>query len=138
MMVGYLDRPIETAAAFTEDGWLHTGDLGHVDAHGNVAIMGRLKDLIKVNGYQVAPEEVEAVLTAHPDVVDAAVVGRPHERTGETPVAYLVATGDPDVADVARWCEERLAAYKRPTAVTVVDALPRSPTGKLLRRLIAP
>ena len=80
-MLGYLHRPDDTADMITPDGWVRTGDLGHVDAAGHVVVVDRLKELIKVNAFQVAPAEVEAILVQHPAIIDAAVVGRPDDRT---------------------------------------------------------
>ena len=138
LMTGYLGRPEETAAMYTPEGWLRTGDLGHVGPTGDVVIVGRLKDLIKVNAQQVAPCEVEEALLAHPGVVDAAVVGRPHPRSGETPVAFVVTDREIDLADLSASVARRLAPYKRPTDIRVVETLPRTPSGKLLRRLLVP
>jgi acyl-CoA synthetase (AMP-forming)/AMP-acid ligase II len=114
------------------DDWLATGDLARVDADGNVFIVDRIKELIKVNAFQVAPAELEALLTTHPAISDAAVVGRPEERRGEAPVAFVVGDAEPD--EVRAWVAERVAPYKRLAAVHIVDALPRTPSGKLLRR----
>lgn len=133
-MVGYLGRPAETASKIRPDGWLRTGDLGHFDSDGNLVIVDRLKDLIKVNGYQVSPTEVEAVLCAHPSVVDAAVVGRPDVRRGEVPIAFVVLANRAAVDALGPWLESRLSPYKQPLEVLAVDALPRNPAGKLLRR----
>jgi len=118
------------------DGWLRTGDLAHVDAQGNVFVVDRLKDLIKVNAFQVAPAELEALLTTHPHVADAAVIGRPDPRTGEAPVAVVVPRGPLDPDELAAWLAERVAPYKRLAAVHVADELPRTPAGKLLRRAL--
>lgn len=134
LMQGYLGDPAATTAMITKDGWLHTGDLGRVDAAGNVVVVDRLKDLIKVNALPVAPAEVEAVLAEHPDVLDAAVVGQPDETTGEVPIAYVVGGARLAVAEVSAWAAERLAPYKRPRTIHLVDRLPRTPSGKLLRR----
>ena len=133
-MVGYLGRAEDTAAILTSHGWLRSGDLGFVDACGNISIVDRLKELIKVNAFQVAPAEVEAVLVAHPAVSDAAVVGRPDPRTGEAPVAYVVADAALDVDELAAFVGARVSAYKRPATIRVVEQLPRTPSGKLLRR----
>ena len=93
VMAGYLGRPEATAEMLDAGGWLRTGDLGRVDAGGYLFIVDRLKELIKVNALQVAPAELEALLAGHPQVADAAVVPRPDERTGEAPVAFVVARG---------------------------------------------
>jgi acyl-CoA synthetase (AMP-forming)/AMP-acid ligase II len=113
---------------------LHTGDLGHVDEDGNLFIVDRLKELIKVNGFQVAPAEVEAALTSYCDVRDAAVAGRPDERSGELPIAFVVADRSIDLDAFEDWIAARLAPYKRPAEIQLVAELPRTPSGKLLRR----
>jgi acyl-CoA synthetase (AMP-forming)/AMP-acid ligase II len=136
LMAGYRGRPDATAAIIDGDGWLHTGDLGHIDASGNVFVVDRLKELIKVSGYQVAPAELEALLISHPAVADAAVVGRPDRRAGEVPIAFVVARGDVAPVELIEWAAARTAPYKRLGDVSLVDALPRSPAGKLLRRVL--
>ena len=133
-MLGYLDRPDATAEMIITDGWVRTGDLGHVDRDGNVVVVDRLKELIKVNAFQVAPAEVEAVIVGHPAVADAAVVGAPDARTGETPIAYVVANREVETEVLQAWIDERVAPYKRPSTIHFVDHLPRTPSGKLLRR----
>jgi acyl-CoA synthetase (AMP-forming)/AMP-acid ligase II len=133
---GYRDDPAATAATLDADGWLHTGDLGSVDAGGYVTLTGRSKELVKVSGFQVAPAELEQVLLEHPDVVDACVAGIPDERTGERPKAWIVARGGIDVDELRAWADEQLAPYKRLVAVEVLDELPRTMTGKLLRRVL--
>jgi acyl-CoA synthetase (AMP-forming)/AMP-acid ligase II len=131
---GYLGRPDATAALIDADGWLHTGDLGHVDEDGNVWIVDRLKELIKVNGLQVAPAELEALLATHPQVADAAVVPAPDPPRGQVPVALVVPRGEIDIEAVTAWVNERVAPYKRRRELHTIDALPRTPSGKLLRR----
>jgi acyl-CoA synthetase (AMP-forming)/AMP-acid ligase II len=135
---GYLRRPEATAALIDAGGWLRTGDLGHVDGGGNVWIVDRLKDLIKVGGYQVAPAELEALLTAHPAVADAAVVAAPDRDRGEIPVAFVVPRGELDPEAVCAWVKERVAPYKRIRELHTVEALPRTPAGKLIRRRLRP
>jgi acyl-CoA synthetase (AMP-forming)/AMP-acid ligase II len=140
VMVGYQNRPDATAEILGEGGWLQTGDLGYVDSRGNVFVVDRLKDVIKVSAYQVAPAELEALLVAHPRVADAAVLGRPDERHGEVPVAVVVPRGDAseaDVEEIMAWVAGRVAPHKRLRAVRFVEAIPRTPSGKLLRRLLA-
>jgi acyl-CoA synthetase (AMP-forming)/AMP-acid ligase II len=137
VMEGYLDRPEATAEIIDTDGWLRTGDLGMVDPEGNVFVLDRLKELIKVSGYQVAPAELEALLSAHPGVADAAVVGRPDERRGEVPVAVVVRRGEVGAADLLAWVAERVSPYKRIAAVRFAESIPRTPSGKVLRRLLA-
>jgi acyl-CoA synthetase (AMP-forming)/AMP-acid ligase II len=134
-MSGYLRQPADLIDA---DGWVHTGDAGHVDADGNVFVVDRLKELIKVNALQVAPAELEAVLGSHPAVAEAAVVGRPDERRGEVPIAFVVAREDVDGEALMAWVAERVAPYKRLHGVEFVERLPRTPAGKLLRRLLQP
>jgi acyl-CoA synthetase (AMP-forming)/AMP-acid ligase II len=134
-MSGYLRQPADLVDA---DGWLHTGDLGSVDADGNVFVVDRLKDLIKVNAYQVAPAELEAVLGDHPAVAECAVVGRPDERRGEVPIAFVVARDEVDGDALLAWVAERVASYKRVRELHFVEQLPRTPAGKLLRRRLQP
>jgi acyl-CoA synthetase (AMP-forming)/AMP-acid ligase II len=136
LMDGYRDDPAATAATIDADGWLHTGDIGHVDDDGHVFLVDRLKELIKVRGYQVAPAELEAVLMSHPAVADAAVVGVPDEEAGERPRAYVVPCGPLDREALLAYVEERVAPYKRLAAIEEVGELPRSMTGKLLRRVL--
>jgi acyl-CoA synthetase (AMP-forming)/AMP-acid ligase II len=122
-MAGYLSRPEDTAEAIDPAGWLRTGDLGVVDRAGDVFIVDRLKELIKVNAYQVAPAELEALLITHPGVADAAVIGRPDERLGEIPVAVVVPRGDELDADgLLAWVAERVAPYKRLGAIRFAEA----------------
>jgi acyl-CoA synthetase (AMP-forming)/AMP-acid ligase II len=133
---GYLGRPDATAALIDSAGWLHTGDVGRVDADGNVWIVDRLKELIKVNGHQVAPAELEGLLATHPLVADVAVVGRPDPERGECPVALVVARDELDPDALMAWVGERVAPYKRVREVRFVEAIPRTPAGKILRRLL--
>jgi acyl-CoA synthetase (AMP-forming)/AMP-acid ligase II len=137
-MAGYRNRPEATAAMVGPDGWLRTGDLGRVDAGGNVVIVDRLKELIKVRGHQVAPAELEALLASHPAVADAAVLGRADPDDGEVPVAVVVPRpgSDPDPADLLAWVAARVSPHKRLRAVRFADVIPRTPSGKLLRRAL--
>jgi acyl-CoA synthetase (AMP-forming)/AMP-acid ligase II len=136
VMRGYLGDEVATLATIDADGWLHTGDLVRFDADGNLFVLDRLKELIKVRGYHVAPAQLEAELATHPAVADAAVVPRPDEESGEVPVAYVELRADAEPAAIAAWVAERVAPYKRLADVIVVDAIPRAPTGKLLRRVL--
>ena len=131
---GYLGRPVATAELIDPDGWLHTGDLGFVDDAGYVHVVDRLKELIKVNARQVAPAELEALLLSRPDVADAAVIARPDERTGEVPVAVVVPRGSLEPAELVEWVAARVASYKRVAGVVLTERIPRSPSGKILRR----
>jgi acyl-CoA synthetase (AMP-forming)/AMP-acid ligase II len=135
VMAGYLDEPEATAATLTAEGWLRTGDLGRIDAGGNVFVVDRLKELIKVNALQVAPAELEALLLTHPYVADAAVIPRPDERAGQLPVAVVVPrNGELDEDDLIAWVADRVAPHKRIRGVRVTEAIPRTPAGKILRR----
>lgn len=138
MMVGYLNRPEATAATLVAGGWLRTGDGGHMDADGYLYLTDRLSDMIVSGGENVYPVEIENLLVTHPAIAEAAAIGVPHERWGETVRAVVVAapgaTVDPD--EVIAWCREHLAHYKAPTGVDVVDSLPRNPAGKVLRRIL--
>ena len=139
MMLGYRGRPDATAEAFTDDGWLRTGDVAYADDTGHFFIVDRLKDMIVTAGYNVYPAEIERVIGAHPDVALVAVGGRPDPVKGEIPVAYVVpAPGSHLVtADIVEHCRAHLAAYKRPRDVVFVDALPTTSSGKLMRRKLA-
>jgi acyl-CoA synthetase (AMP-forming)/AMP-acid ligase II len=136
VMQGYLNNPDATAATLDADGWLHTGDIGRVDADGYFAIVDRLKELIKYKGYQVPPAELEAVLLSHPLVADAAVIGMPHDDVGEVPKAFVVLKGEVAADELLHYVAERVASYKRVRSVEVVDAIPKSPSGKILRRVL--
>ncbi len=136
LMAGYRDDPEATAATIDADGWLHTGDLGHIDEDGSIFLVDRLKELIKVRGFQVAPAELEAVLVTHPAVADAAVIGVPDERDGERPKAFVVSRGPLDREELSAYVAERVAPYKRLGAIEEIDELPKSLTGKLLRRVL--
>jgi acyl-CoA synthetase (AMP-forming)/AMP-acid ligase II len=138
VMAGYLHRPDASAAMVDSEGWLRTGDLGLVDGDGNVVIVDRLKELIKVSGYQVAPAELEALLAGHPAVADAAVLRRRDPASGEVPVAVVVPRpgAEPDPGRLLAWVAERVEPHKRIRAVRFTDAIPRTPSGKLLRRAL--
>jgi acyl-CoA synthetase (AMP-forming)/AMP-acid ligase II len=142
VMRGYLNRPEATAITLEPDGWLHTGDVGYADADGFLYIVDRVKEIIKYKAYQVAPAELEAVLGTHPLVVDAAVVPSPDAESGEIPKAFVVLRPDAaaDTAGAAdailAFVAERVAPYKKVRALEVVDAIPKSPSGKILRRVL--
>jgi acyl-CoA synthetase (AMP-forming)/AMP-acid ligase II len=138
MAAGYASGD-ELADRVDADGYVDTGDLARIDADGFVWIEGRASDVVNRGGNKVFPEQVEDVLRLAPGVRDAAVVGRPDERLGEVPVAFVVADdGAPDDDALASWCRDHLVAYKVPVAFHRVDALPRNDVGKLLRRELAP
>jgi acyl-CoA synthetase (AMP-forming)/AMP-acid ligase II len=133
---GYLGDDAANAEVFAADGWLRTGDLCRFDEAGNLYTVDRLKEMIKIGGSTVAPAEVEAELLEHPAVADAAVVGRPNAEFGEVPVAYVVTAYDIDPAELLDWLATRVAPWKRMHDVVFVEQIPRSPVGKILRRLL--
>lgn len=138
IMLGYLNRPDATKECITDDGWFHTGDIGYYDEHGHFYITDRLKELIKVKGFQVAPAELEALLVHHPMIADAAVIGIQHERQGEAPKAFVVRRESSLTEDhVMAYVKERVAEYKWLVGgVEFIDEIPKSPSGKILRRTL--
>ncbi|MFI7669561.1 class I adenylate-forming enzyme family protein [Nocardia sp. NPDC049526] len=132
VMRGYLGRPDETARVIV-DGWLHTGDVGHVDADGYLTLVGRSKDMIIRGGENIYPKEIEDVLVGDSSVLEAAVIGVPDEKWGEIVVAYVQPRPDStiDPAALKALCAERLTPYKRPTTFVVVDAIPKNAVGKI-------
>jgi len=139
VMKGYWNKPEETMKVFS-NGWLCTGDLGYMDENGIFYFVDRLKDVIKVSGFQVWPMEVEDVLCSHPAVLEVAVVGIPDEYHGEVPKAYVVLRkefkGQVKEEDFIKYCEGKMAKYKVPKKVEFVEELPKTPSGKILRRLL--
>lgn len=137
VMKGYYNRP-DASHEVLVDGWFHTGDIGKQDERGNLFIVDRLKEMIIRGGFNVYPREIEEVLMAHPNIAEVAVVGVPHESHGEEIKAVLVlqrgCTATP--TEIIAWCKERLAAYKYPRIVEVVESLPRTATGKILKRAL--
>jgi acyl-CoA synthetase (AMP-forming)/AMP-acid ligase II len=136
-MVGYL--PAEATAAAFCDGWYRTGDVGNIDADGWLRLTDRSKEMIKVRGFQVAPAEVEAILHGHPAVADCAVFGIPDPANGEAVIAAITAVtpeGPVDPAELIALVGDKLASYKRPSRVVLVDEIPRLPSGKVLRRVL--
>ena len=135
VMPGYWNRPEETAKVITDDGWLRTGDIATMDEDGYFKIVDRKKDMVLVSGFNVYPNEVEEVLTKHPGIAEAAVIGVPDERTGEAVQAFIVKR-DPALTadDVIRHAREHLTAYKVPRHVEFRADLPKSPVGKILRK----
>lgn len=136
VMLGYWKMPDETASTITPDGWLRTGDAGYRDEDGYFYVHDRIKDTIISGGENIYPAEVENAIMSHPEVTDAAVIGIPSERWGETPLAVVVraAGSDLDEAQVIAHCRDRLAGFKCPTSVEWVDELPRNPSGKVLKK----
>jgi acyl-CoA synthetase (AMP-forming)/AMP-acid ligase II len=135
-MKGFLGKPSETAAVVLSDGWFHTGDMGKVDEDGFVFVEDRIKDMIISGGENIYSPEIERVLAEHPAVMEVAVIGVPHEKWGETVKAVVSLQPDASATpeELIAYCREHLAAYKCPTSVDVLDALPRNPTGKILKR----
>ena len=136
VMLGYLNNPEATARTIDAEGWLHTGDIACFDEAGQLFIRDRLKELIKVKGFQVAPAEVEAVLQSFPGVQDAAVIGVPDDEAGEVPMAFVVLAEGVQVADIFAFLAKELSHYKQPKHIEVIDAVPKSASGKILRRLL--
>ncbi|MDX6582954.1 MAG: hypothetical protein QOI10_2138 [Solirubrobacterales bacterium] len=137
VMKGYLNNAEATAATIDDDGWLHTGDVAVVDGDGFFAIVDRLKELIKYKGFQVAPAELEALIITHPQVADVAVIGVPDEEAGELPKAFVVAAGDGlDGEALIEWVGGQVSPQKRIRLVEAVDEIPKSPSGKILRRVL--
>jgi fatty-acyl-CoA synthase len=136
LMAGYWNNPKATAEAFA-GGWFHSGDLVRQDEEGYVWVVDRKKDMIISGGENIYCAEVENVLAGHPAVVEVAVIGRPHEKWGEVPVAVVAlgagTEGNLDLADIDEFLTERLARYKHPKALEIVEALPRNPAGKVLK-----
>jgi acyl-CoA synthetase (AMP-forming)/AMP-acid ligase II len=137
---GYFDDPASTAAAFTPDGWFRTGDVAVTDGDGFLSIIGRVKDVIRTGGESVAPTEVESVLADHPALSDVAVVGVPDAQWGEIVCAVIViadGAAPPSLDDLVDHCGPRLAKFKRPRRVAIVDSIPRTPaTNQVQRRLL--
>lgn len=138
VMKGYLNNERATADTITDDGWLRTGDVAKVDADGHVYIVDRLKELIKYKGFQVPPAELEALLLTHPDVADAAVIGIPDDDAGELPIGYVVLKEGRGTTedDIKAFVAEEVATYKQLHRITVLDEIPKSASGKILRRVL--
>jgi acyl-CoA synthetase (AMP-forming)/AMP-acid ligase II len=136
VMKGYLNNPDATKGTLDADGWLHTGDIGKVDDDGYFFIVDRLKELIKYKGFQVPPAELEAVLLSHPQVSDAAVIPVPDEEAGEIPRAYVVTKEDVSAEDIMSFVAEHVAPYKKVRQVEFVEEIPKSASGKILRRVL--
>src|SRR3954449_5974106 len=138
VMKGYHNNAEATAITLDPDGWLHTGDIAHIDADGHVYVVDRLKELIKYKGFQVAPAELESLLLTHPAVADAAVIGVADEAAGEIPVGYVVLKpgeqASPD--EIQAFVADQVASFKQLRRLTVVDAIPKSASGKILRRAL--
>ena len=136
VMKGYYNNEEATRGTLTEDGWLHTGDIVRMDADGYVWVLDRLKELIKYKGFQVPPAELEGVLLEHPGISDAAVIGKEDLESGEIPKAFVVTSPGAEVSadDVMSFVAERVATFKHVREVEFIDAVPKNPSGKILRR----
>jgi acyl-CoA synthetase (AMP-forming)/AMP-acid ligase II len=138
IMKGYWKQPAATADTLVSDGWMRTGDIGYIDSDGCVYLVDRLKELIKYNAQQVAPAELEDVIQSHPAVFDAAVIGAPDEAAGEIPMAFVVRRDGAllDAAELMNFVAARVAPHKKVRAVEFIDEIPKSPAGKILRRVL--
>lgn len=136
IMKGYLNKPDATAATIDPEGWLHTGDIGYADEDAHFYIVDRAKELIKYKGFQVAPAELEALLLTHKEVADAAVIPCRDDEAGEVPKAYVVLKGSATAAELMDFVAERVAPHKKIRLVEFTDKIPKSPSGKILRRVL--
>ena len=136
VMVGYLNNPKATANAIDSEGWFRTGDVGYVDEEGIFYIADRVKELIKYKAYQVAPAELEALLLSHTSIADAAVIPSPNEEAGEVPKAFVVLKEALTPQEIMDWVAEQVAPYKRIRLLDIVDEIPKSASGKILRRIL--
>jgi acyl-CoA synthetase (AMP-forming)/AMP-acid ligase II len=137
VMKGYLNNPEATKAMIDKDGWLHTGDWGYYDDENDFFVVDRIKDIIKVKGFQVSPTELENLLKTHPNIADVAVIGVPDSRAGELPRAYVVPKPGVTVTEqeLNDFMKDKVAAFKQLNGgVEILDAIPRNPTGKILRK----
>jgi acyl-CoA synthetase (AMP-forming)/AMP-acid ligase II len=136
VMKGYLNQPGATAAAIGADGFFRSGDIGHADGDGYFYIVDRLKELIKYKGMQVAPAELEALLLTHPAVADAAVIPVPDEEAGEIPKAFVVKRSEVTEEGLKAFVAGKVAPHKKIRVIEMVDQIPKSPSGKILRRIL--
>ena len=137
-MRGYLDQDDATEETIDPAGWLHTGDVGSLDNAGNLSITDRLKDMYISGGFNCYPAEIEQLLTRHPAIAQAAVVGMQDDRLGEVGAAFLVTSTPepPDDQTVMSWCQQEMANYKIPRVIRWVDALPLNASGKVLKTVL--
>jgi acyl-CoA synthetase (AMP-forming)/AMP-acid ligase II len=136
VMVGYLNNDEATHHCIDEEGWFHTGDVGYADDDGYFYIVDRVKELIKYKAYQVAPAELEALLVSHPAIADAAVIPSPDELAGEIPKAFVVLNEDISPEEIMSFVAEQVAPYKKIRKLEIVDEIPKSASGKILRRVL--
>jgi acyl-CoA synthetase (AMP-forming)/AMP-acid ligase II len=136
IMKGYLNNPEATAQTIDIHGWLHTGDIGYADEDGHFFIVDRAKELIKYKGFQVPPAELEAVLLTHPSIADAAVIPYPDDEAGEVPKGIVVLKEPAEAEAILEFVAGRVAPHKRIRHLEFVDKIPKSPSGKILRRVL--
>ena len=136
VMKGYLNRPDATAETIDPEGWLHTGDIGYFDEDGHFFIVDRAKELIKYKGFQVPPAELEAVLLSHPSIADAAVIPYPDDEAGEVPKGIIVLRQPAEAEEILQFVAERVAPHKRIRYIEFAEKIPKSPSGKILRRVL--
>ncbi|HKS26857.1 MAG TPA: 4-coumarate--CoA ligase family protein [Pyrinomonadaceae bacterium] len=136
VMKGYHNRADATSATLDDEGWLHTGDVGYVDEEGHLFIVDRVKELIKYKGFQVAPAELEAILLTHPAVADAAVIPSPDEEAGEVPKAFVVLKAEVSPEEIKEFVAERVAPHKKIRRLEIIDQIPKTASGKILRRVL--
>jgi acyl-CoA synthetase (AMP-forming)/AMP-acid ligase II len=136
IMKGYLNNAAATARTIDADDWLHTGDIGYADEDGHFYIVDRVKELIKYKGFQVAPAELEAILLTHPAVADAAVIPCPDDEAGEVPKAFVVTKGETSAEAIMEFVDERVAPHKKIRVVEFIEQIPKSASGKILRRVL--
>ncbi|XP_059062858.1 uncharacterized protein LOC131855594 [Achroia grisella] len=136
VMRGYKDNPEANIETFTKDGWFKSGDMAVIDENGHIIIADRIKELIKVKGFQVPPAELEGVIREHPSVLDVAVIGVPHKTHGEAPKAFVVLKSGqtPDIKDISSFVNEKVASYKRISDIVFLESIPKSASGKILRK----
>jgi acyl-CoA synthetase (AMP-forming)/AMP-acid ligase II len=137
VMLGYFDDEAATHETIDADGWLHTGDIGTMDANGYLKITDRKKDMFIVGGFNAYPAEIENLMLAHPDIAQVAVIGVPDERMGEVGCAFVVLRHPGVSADeIIAWCRDNMANYKAPRFVRIVDALPLNASGKVVKPVL--
>ncbi|MDC0035263.1 AMP-binding protein [Chloroflexi bacterium] len=138
VMLGYFNNPDATNETLTKDGWLHTGDIGKMDEEGYVWVLDRKKELIKYNGFQVPPAELEGLLIEHPEIADAAVIGKADEGSGEIPKAFVVKTAGSNISEdaIMSFVASKVSTFKRVREVEFIEAIPKNPSGKILRRVL--
>jgi acyl-CoA synthetase (AMP-forming)/AMP-acid ligase II len=136
VMPGYLNNPEATEHCIDQEGWFHTGDIGYADEDGYFFIVDRVKELIKYKAYQVAPAELEALLVSHDRIADAAVIPSPDEEAGEIPKAFVVLNGQITAEEIMTFVAERVAPHKKIRSLEIVEEIPKSASGKILRRVL--